>query len=93
MTAFKQLPSEPTAEMIDAAMTSLPLSMPEIQVKQIYSLLWNTALEVEQEPIGYVRPDNVEDMFAGRVNMPLVLPKPDSFRTIPIFTHPPKSTE
>jgi hypothetical protein len=27
-------------------------------------------------------------MFASRVNMPLVLPKPDNFRTIPIYTHP-----
>jgi hypothetical protein len=52
MTKFKWLPSEPTDEMVDAAMSSLSLSMPEIQVKQIYSLLWKTAPEVEQEPVG-----------------------------------------
>jgi hypothetical protein len=55
MTAYKWLPSEPTDEMLDAAMSSLPLSMPEIQVKQIYSLLWKAAPEVEQDPVAIVR--------------------------------------
>jgi hypothetical protein len=87
MTQYKWLPSEPTDEMVNAAMSSLPLSMPEVQVKQIYSLLWKAASEIGQEPLGYIRPDNVEDMFVGRVSMPLVLPKPDNFRTIPIYTH------
>jgi hypothetical protein len=53
MTAYKWLPSEPTDEMVNIAMTSLPLSMPEVQVKQIYSLLWKAAPEVEQKPFGY----------------------------------------
>ena len=52
MVQHKWLPSEPTAEMLNAAMSNLPLSMPEIQAKQIYSLLWNAA-ETNQEPNRY----------------------------------------
>jgi hypothetical protein len=51
VTTHKWLPEQPTDEMVNIAMTSLPLSMPEIQVKQIYSLLWKAAPEVEQNHV------------------------------------------
>ena len=54
MTAkYKWLPEQPTDEMVNAIMDSWLLSMPENQLRQIYSVLWRTAPEVEQEPSFY----------------------------------------
>jgi hypothetical protein len=90
MTKFKWLPSEPTDEMVDAAMSSLPLSMAEIQVKQVYSLLWKAAPEVEQDPVGYADAESVAYLLEGGDSGILIVPEPTDTRDTPLYTHPPK---
>jgi hypothetical protein len=90
MTAYKWLPSEPTQEMVDTAMSSLPLSMPEIQVKQVYSLLWKASPEVEQEPVGYADAESITYLLEGGDSGILIVPEPTDTRDTPLYTHPPK---
>jgi hypothetical protein len=70
MTAkYKWLPEQPTDEMVNAIMDSWLLSMPENQLRQIYSLLWKAAPEVEQqEPVATckvspLKPDRYQREF------------------------------
>jgi hypothetical protein len=90
MTTFKWLPEQPTDEMVDAAMSSLPLSMPEIQVKQIYSLLWKASPEVEQDPVGYADAESITYLLEGGDSGILIVPVPTDTRDTPLYTHPPQ---
>jgi hypothetical protein len=90
MTAYKWLPEQPTDEMVDTAMSSLPLSIPEVQVKQIYSLLWKAAPAVEQEPVGYADAESITYLLEGGDSGILIVPEPTDTRDTPLYTHPPK---
>jgi hypothetical protein len=57
--------------------------MPEIQVKQIYSLLWKAAPEVEQEPVTYM-------FYYGGTTIYTSYPEDfkDEVVMTPLYTHP-----
>jgi hypothetical protein len=57
-------------------------------VKVIYQMLWESATEVEQDPVGYALTRRIEEMDDVDINCVLMKNKPKGAVITALYTHP-----